>query len=329
MCKHHCNTWFDLRRVGLQGQGCIREAAFLASIQVPCTQNIINPRIYIQRPDRQLVALKTIPGATYSRIELGQDLSGRRVFIKSPLIPGKSLLYEACIQQMVRDSLDRGGFDRAAAEVHDIFKVSDGSTCFSMDMFEEAVPLSVLISRLPDADLTSLVLELLLQVSAMLHHLATDLGMNHRDLKPSNIMVETRKQSHKIALQVDGHRISIHSHVSISLIDFGFSCIGREDTQVSDLAIGDVYPAADPCPKRGRDIFMFLAFLYMDCGKRIGEDLRALFSKWLQNDVTGILRKIDRYGHEFDPWIYFITGNEGIRKFDCCPKNIFRDLVAQ
>lgn len=325
-CGHVCNTWFDLRRIGLQGEGCIRNTAFLSNIQVPCTQNVINPRIYVQQPSRRLTALKTMPGATYSRIEIGQDISNQHVFIKSPLIPGKSLLYEACIQQMVKDSLDRGHFVRAAAAVHDVFKLSDGSICFSMDIFEEAVPLSVLIQRLQNTDLTSLVLELLLQLSAMLYHLATDLGMNHRDLKPSNIMVEMRKQSKPLVLKVDAHRITIHSQMSISLVDFGFSCIGRTGSQVSDLAIGDVYSSADPCPKDGRDLYMFLAFLYMDCGKRIGEDLRILFGKWLQNDVTGILRKIDRYGHEFDPWIYFITGNERIRKFECCPERIFQDL---
>jgi len=111
-------------------------------------------------------------------------------------------------------------------------------------------------------------------------------------------------------------------------VDFGFSCIGNRETQKSDLAIGDVYGVLDPCPKEGRDLYMFLAFLYIDCGPRIAADLRACFGKWLQNSTTGILAKIDRMGHDFDPWIYFITGSERITRFGCGPEAVFRDLIA-
>jgi len=332
-CCSPCKTWYDLRRIGLTGEGCIRDAAFLSGIAstIPCLQNVIIPNVYIQTPHKTLTALQSMPGATFSRIEIGKrvvphPVPMNYVFIKSPLIPGKSLLYEACIQQIVKDSLDRGGFIRGAATVHDVFKLHDDSICFSMDIFQHAKPLSVLIQQLPDSELTQFILEILIQLCAMLWHLSTDIGMNHRDLKPSNIMVESHDER-ELSLRVLERTIKIKSRITLSLIDFGFSCIGSNETQAADLAIGDVYSAADPCPKEGRDLFMFLAFLYMDCKSRIGADLRDLFAKWLQNNVTGILPKIDTYGHEFDQWIYFITGNERIRKFNCCPCNVFNDLT--
>jgi serine/threonine protein kinase len=318
-----CSTWFDLSKVGLSGEGCIRDAAFLSSIRVPCTQNVVTPQFYT----KTLTARKPLPGSTYSRIELGSRTHEGRVhdvFLKSPLIPGKSLLYEACIQQIVRDSLDRGGFAKGAPRVHDVFRLLDGSVCFSMDLVENARPLSALLQDA--SDLTPLILDVLLNLTAMLAHLETDIGMNHRDLKPSNLLVEIHEpRTRLLTVHGTGHRIL--SSYTITLIDFGFSCIGDSTTQRADLAIGDVYGVADPCPKRGRDLFMFLAFLYMECGTRIQPDLRTLFGKWLQNGKTGLLAKLDTYGHEFDQWIYFITGNEQVAAFDCYPLRVFSDLV--
>lgn len=323
-----CNTWFDLTRIGLVGAGCIRDPEFLASIHVPSTQDILNQLLYINGGGKLLQCIRTLPGPKYSRVEMGVRQEGadlRHVFIKRPLLPGKSLLYEACIQQIVRDSLDRGGFPRGAAAVYDVFRLRDDSICFSMEIVHDALPLSELIGRVPDADLTSLLLEILLQLCAMLWHLSNDIGMNHRDLKPTNLMVEVHAPRPKVLL-VGTKKIEIMSKYTLSLVDFGFSCIGHPTTQVSDVALGDVYPKRDPCPKGGRDFFMFLAFLYIDCWRRLRNDFRMYFVRWLQDDTTGILSKLEKYGLEFDKWIYFIAGNESIYNFACDPCTIFNDL---
>ena len=226
----------------------------------------------------------------------------------------------------MRDSLDRGGFEKGAPRVVDVFRLLDNSICFSMDLIQNAKPLSDLLASCGPAELTPLLLDVLLHVTAMLAHLEADLGMNHRDLKPSNLLVETHEPRER-RLTVGDKTARILSPHTITLIDFGFSCVGNASSQKADLAIGDVYGVADPCPKPGRDLFMFLAFLYMECGKRIAPDLRQLFGAWLQNGKTGLLAKLDTYGHEFDQWIYFITGNEQVAAFDCSPSRVFRDLV--
>jgi serine/threonine protein kinase len=330
MCSDcSCNTVFDLSAVGLQGIGCIRNPVFLASIKVPSNQNIVNPAEYIHTVDKTLVRLKNLPGSTYSHIELGRRTyrgSSQYVFIKRPIINGRSLLYEACIQQIVKLSLTRGGFPRGAAAVYDVFGL-DKCVCFSMEVFQDAVPLTVLLPTLNDREVTQVILELLLQLCAMLYHLEHDIGMNHRDLKPSNLMIETRATPVPMTLKVGQQTVTIQSKYTISLIDFGFSCIGNRETQKSDIAIGEVYGPLDPCPKVGRDLYMFLAFLYIDCGGRAAKDLKACFSKWLNNHSTGILEKIDKMGHEFDPWIYFITGTDRIMKFGTSPENVFQDLI--
>jgi serine/threonine protein kinase len=272
--------------------------------------------------------LKPLPGSTYSHIELGRRSVNHQstyAFIKRPLIPGRSLLYEACIQQIVKLSLNRGGFPRGAAAVYDVFRTTDKCVCFSMEIFQDAVPLSVLLEGL--TEVTQVVVELLLQLCAMLYHLEQNIGMNHRDLKPSNLMIETRAEAVPMVLRVGTHTITILSKYTISLIDFGFSCIGNRINQRADLAIGEVYGLKDPCPKEGRDLYMFLAFLYIDCSAKLTADLKGCFSVWLQNSKTGILRKIDAVGHDFDPWIYVITGSDQIVKFGSSPETVFRDLV--
>lgn len=325
-CDCSCNTVFDLALIGLRGKGCIRDPRFMASIEVPCSQSILDEHVYIQEPYKSLSWIQNLSGATYNRIELGHRVirsATTTVFVKRPLIPSKSLLFEACIQQLVHLSLMRGGFLRGAAPVYDVFRLKDRSVCFSMEVFQAAVPLTLLLQK--ERDITGLLLEVLLQLSAMLWHLAQDLGMNHRDLKPSNLMIETHAPT-PLLLKVRDRTLVLQSRYTVSLIDFGFSCIGNRETQRSDIAIGDVYSLSDPCPKEGRDLYMFLAFLYADCGTRLAPELRACFAKWLQDGSTHILEKIDKLGHEFDPWIYFITGSERIRKFDCCPADVFENL---
>jgi serine/threonine protein kinase len=236
-------------------------------------------------------------------------------------------LYEAAIQQIVKLSLDRGGFLKGAAAVYDVFKTQDGCVCFSMEVFQTAVPLTVFLPTLLGTEVTPVILELLLQLCAIMHHLAKDIGMNHRDLKPSNLMIEARDTPVPLPLRIGSTAVTLFSRYTISLIDFGFSCIGDPISQKADLAIGDVYGVQDPCPKEGRDLYMFLAFLYTDYGSKLAPDLRACFGTWLQDSTTGILNKIDRMGHDFDSWIYFITGSERISKFSSSPESVFKDLV--
>ena len=102
----NCHTRFHLGRLGLRGpvvEGCIRDPVFLKQIVVPCTQNLINEHIYVNdvANHRTLEWVKNLPGTITSRIELGRRNSSTYAFIKRPMIAGKSLLYEACIQQMV------------------------------------------------------------------------------------------------------------------------------------------------------------------------------------------------------------------------------------
>ena len=149
-----------------------------------------------------------------------------------------------------------------------------------------------------------------------LHH---SLGMNHRDVKPSNLMIR-QVNDHRI-IQVEHELLEYTFHYSVILIDFGFSCVG------SGVSLSSVYPQTDPCPKEGRDMYLFLAFLYIDYHARLPARLRTLVESWI--DPAGSMCRMMRQDPENSKeWIYFITGDERLQRLECTPLRVFRELCA-
>ncbi len=326
-----CNKFISLSPHGVPDEGHIGDVKWLNSIHIPCSNSIINPSMYINTPEKVLRYIKNMAHGTFGYIDIAERVAGaekKNVFVKRPIIHGKSLLKEACIQKIVVESLEKGGFPTGAPRMLDIFRLSDGSVCFSMDILKDTVTLQEYLAGIEDGRLNEFLIECIIQLCAMLWWLHEDIGMNHRDLKPSNILIR-RHATVKKTLKIGDVCLDIMSSFSVSFIDFGFSCIGNEKNQVSDLAIGSIYNATDPCPKNGRDIYYFIASLYAELYKRLSKDMIALFEKWLAipgSNLLGILRK---HGTNAQEWIYYLTGNIAIRQFTlCCPVNIVKDLRA-
>ena len=119
------------------------------------------------------------------------------------------------------------------------------------------------------------------------------------------------------------------SCVGLTLIDFGFACIGSPEAQISSLSLGSVvYSTRDPCPKDGRDLFLFLSLLYMEIHLRMDPILHALFEQWL-NYSPGFCSELRRSGSraENTKWIYGFASQETVRSFPCCPLQVVRDLL--
>ena len=323
-----CDSKVTLSKFGLEGEGCIRNSQWLASITVPCKQSLLVPALFYDTTDKKICQLKTVATGTFGAIDVAQriDASGAsNVFVKKPRIAGRSLLYEALLQDKVQQSLEKGGFPTGAPRVHDIFKLRDGSVCFTMELIEAAETLETVLASAADGDLATILVEALLQVCAMIWHLETALGMNHRDLKPSNLLVRRHAPVAR-TLVIGERRLEIESRFTITFIDFGFSCMGSAVTQKADIALSTVYAASDPCPKQGRDMYSFLAFIYAELWNRLPADLACLFENWLHvpgAKMTGFLRKNKTAAKD---WIYFLTGNVDIKAFDCCPCRIVGDL---
>lgn len=325
-----CTAWISLSSIGYPIEGCLRSTEWLRSIRLPCYQSIINPTIYIDQPNETLTCIKTMSHGAFGYIDwamyrLGQE--EKNVYIKRPILPGKSLLYEACIQHLVAEQLAEIGFPLGAPRVLRLVSLRDRSIGFAMEPIEGACTLDRYLDAAPSSSLSNVIIDCLLQLCAMSWHFDHRIGINHRDLTPSNFMVVDHPPQIKI-LTIENEIIELSSSRSLSLIDFGFSCIGSIETHVSELSLSTVYPASDPCPKEGRDLYLFLGLLYIDYYSRLPPQLRALFESWLQEPGSNLCSFMRRDKDSSKKWLYFMVGNDSIKRFHSSPERIVRDLEA-
>lgn len=334
MCNDKkCNIWISLESIGLEGEGCLRDNEWIKNIKIICNQSIFQPNIYIDLPTKKLKCNGTVSQGSFGFIDIGtyetkEEL--KEVYIKRPIHSGKSLLLEACIQKIVGDSLSLLGFPTATPKVIDIFKLHDQSICFAMEPVQGSITFDKYLDSLPSSQFSKTIIDCLLQLLSINWYLNSVLGINHRDLKPSNFLIVYHKQPYRKILSIHNEIIEISSHYTLTLIDFGFACIGSTETQIADLSLSTVYSKDDPCPKDGRDLYLFLALLYIDYHHKLSNTLKFLFESWLEvpdsnTNICSFMRK-DKDNSKI--WLYYLTGNEQIKKFKSCPLRILHDLQS-
>jgi len=328
MCQLHkkCIAWVSLESMGIPSSGCLRSSSWLRSIIVPSHPSILRPSIYIDQPGCMLTCMKTLSHGSFGYIDVARyetEKGVKEVYVKRPIRPGKSLLQEACVQQWAHLHMKDIGFPMGAPEVLRIFRLRDESICFAMEPIEGATTLNAYFDN--SSCFSSSLIDCLLQISAMAWYLDHTLGMNHRDLTPSNFLVVEHEPMRKI-LTIENEIIEISSRRSLTLIDFGFSCIGSTETHVSDLSLSTVYSMSDPCPKEGRDLYLFLGLVYIDYYDRLPPTLRTLFEGWLTG--SNLCRFMRQDKEHSKKWLYFMAGNEQIKRFDSRPERIVADLHA-
>lgn len=335
MCndKKKCNVWISLRSVGIESEGCLRDKEWLENIKLECRQSIFQPNIYINLQTKKLKCIKTVAQGAFGYIDIGlyetkEEI--KEVYIKRPILSGQTLLYEACIQKLVGESLSSIGFPTATSKVIQIFQLSNQSICFAMEPILHSITLDKYLDSISISEFSKTIIDCLLQLLSIIWHLNSILGINHRDLKPSNFLIIHHDIPYQKLLSIHNTQIEISSHYTLTLIDFGFACIGSTETQIADLSLSTVYSKNDPCPKDGRDLYLFLALLYIDYHHKLSNTLKFLFESWLEvpgsnkNMCTFMRNDKERSKH----WIYFLTGNEEIHKFNSCPLQILQDLQS-
>jgi len=330
MCLNEkCNVWLSLDSIGIPYSGCLRESSWINNINLSSNQSILNPYIYIDLPTEKLVCIKNVAHGKFGYIDVAKYDNGKSqdVYVKRPIISGNSLMYEACIQKLVGDSLCRIGFPTGAPKVLSIFRLKDNSICFAMEQINNSITLDKYLESLAIVQFSNVIIDCLLQLSAMIWHLDTNLGINHRDLKPSNFLIVEHEKSRKI-INIESDILEIESRHSLTFIDFGFSCIGSTETHICDISLSTVYSKSDPCPKNGRDMYLFLAFLYIDYYNKLPSKLISLFESWLSIPETNICKFMRKDKENSKKWIYFMTGTEKIKQFNSCPSKIIKDLQA-
>lgn len=336
MCIHDrkCHAWVSLHSLGVPACGCLRDSSWRCEVVriVPCHQSIFDPVLYIDLPTEKLTCLKTVSHGKFGYIDLAlyeTKEERKEVYVKRPITPGKNLLYEACIQLAVGDYLKENGFPTGAPRVVRIFKLNDGSVCFAMDSIEQAVTFDRYLEGLSPSRIQSVIVECLFQLCSMMWHLSSHMGMNHRDLKPSNFLIVEHSKPLLRIITIGNEIIELSSSFSLTLIDFGFSCIGTMDTKKSIVSLSSVYSILDPCPKEGRDMYLFLGLFYIDFHEILTADLKRLFEQWLEVSSSTNLCHFIRKNPDKNvakKWLYFIAGNEAIKEYQSCPVRIIRDL---
>lgn len=328
MCNKdkRCRAWISLDSIGINVQGCLKNTDWLNSICIPCNQSILNQNIYIDLKTEKLQCLKNVAHGKFGYIDSGFYENKNKhtdVYIKRPIIFGKSLLYEACIQKLVGENLANIGFPTGAPQIVSVFRLRDNSVCFAMQEIQNAITLDKYLESI--SSISNVIIDCLLQLCAMVWYLDEALGINHRDLKPSNFLIVEHEPKTRI-LQIENEILEIESKYSLTFIDFGFSCLGSTETQISDISLSTVYSKSDPCPKEGRDMYLFLAFLYIDFHSKLPQKLLKLFESWLNvpgSNIIGFMQKDKKHCKD---WIYYIAGNEHIKKFNSSPCRIVKDL---
>lgn len=333
MCiQKTCDAHVSLNSVGISAQGCLRKSDWLRQLSIPSSQSIINPSIYVFTPTVKITCIKNIAHGSFGYIDTAwyETSAGKReVYVKRPIISGKSLLQEACVQKFVGAELQKIGFPTGAPRVLHIFRLRDNSICFAMEPIEDAITLDKYLNNIPTSMISDLLVECLLQLSAIVWHLNNIVGINHRDLKPSNFLIVEHDPLRKV-LQIENEIIQISSRYSLTMIDFGFSCLGSVKTHIADMSLSTVYPISDPCPKDGRDLFLFVGMLYIDYYNRLPPTLQHLFESWLEDpsSTSKLCYLMRKDGENTKQWLYFMAGITAIHNLRSYPLRILHDLES-
>jgi serine/threonine protein kinase len=187
--------------------------------------------------------------------------------------------------------------------------------------FQDIKLFSDMLGELPEADVVSV----LGQVGVLLWILGERLDMNHRDLKTNNVIL---CDGEGIEVAWADRLVCVGGRWSVKLVDFGFACAGTGRRTLVNAT--GFFPASDPCPKTGRDLFQLLTVMYMceEFRGRMSVGLRGLFKKWLTIPGRDYIQFLENMGERGLDWVYFLLGSQSFAAPSCEPAAVLADLSA-
>jgi serine/threonine protein kinase len=177
-----------------------------------------------------------------------------------------------------------------------------------------------------------IILDILLQLAHCLYILQTRLHFNHRDIKLNNLFVRHHKDEWIRDLEIEGYG-PYTCKQDITLLDFGFSCIGCPIDNNCIINAGSWFEEKDLCFKKDRDLCQFLYALHASypLDKYISTEFYSFLSKSMIADNCGLsinlFNGVNTDGAPnlapgrvvFDEGIYTFLKNEGVFAPGCEP----------
>jgi serine/threonine protein kinase len=257
------------------------------------------------------------------------------VFLKtSPEYPN-SLFLEAILQSAAHSTLKLYGFSNAVPKVVDLFKHPEHGIVFTTERVPGAQLFADYLKHglhwgIPSAENDMKILNVIVQVATYLAILESNIGLNHRDLKGTNVLMVAPSQVWKKTVSVGSNKWTLQCDQKAVLIDFGFSCIGKNDGQTV-VSAGEHLPTIDFCPKKGRDLFFLFATLWNIPAFRssVTPVTVTFFRKWLKDKsptcwadwlVTSVQSNLES--------MLLLTNSDTFFSEPCDPINVLRDIAA-
>jgi serine/threonine protein kinase len=231
-----------------------------------------------------------------------------------------NILNEALLQHISYVILKKFNIQYMISKVYDIYKRND-TIFFTMDKIDGV---SVLKYILESDSPEKVFIDILIQLCIVLLILKKEIYLDHRDLRYTNLFIV--KESKEIYLELhnrskkEEYRLSTLFH--ICLLDFGFACIGKEETVLN--ASEDIFQKKENCLKPGRDMFQIVASLF--CLKEFRNKLNANFLKIVE---CWFIYKDTNYSNiakSSCEWTYILTSEESFNSPFFVPENFLSYL---
>ena len=269
----------------------------------------------------------------------------------------RAILHEAFLHALVLKVFEKEGLRRHVPFLHEVIGLTKkGHAANTPDDFEA---IWLLMEKLKGCTLEmylkrnmipfhfkeneEILVDILVQLAHYLNILQINLRFNHRDMKLNNLFVRYTNNMEKITLEIPNYGTHTCTR-TITLLDFGFSCIGCEATNSTIISAGTWFHEEDNCFKKGRDLCTFLYSLYTtflsedrSLSHYVSPEFHDLISNamiaHIKNDKQlDILQGIDYYGNpgtetpQFNQGIYIFLSNDNVQVPGCEP-TIFLESI--
>jgi len=266
-------------------------------------------------------------GKRYDNHGSVNDIVVKKLSIHKPY----NLLIEAILQYCSYQILEKYSIQYMIPKIYDIYNKIDSNNINASPRYvihfcmEEIKGIFIddflRESHSPEKDF----LIALIQICMVLHLLEKELIFNHRDLRYTNIYVVKKKTEIQFRLKEKIYKII--SGFYICILDFGFACIGTNQSILN--AANGIIQNEEKCMKPGRDLFQLLISIW--CKKSIRNKMKPFFIEEINNllktnkkDYTNLIFSKP----EDSKWPYTLTRGESFNFVELSPENLFETLYT-